>query len=140
MAMLFWMEAAYAPMSQDWNHGMEDTMPYIIENEEFVTTLGARVLLLNDLLFVEGEIETRSVVMDMGNVYPSGWPIRDTYMIGAGVKLGGFTIGWEHVCSHPIATMWGYEGDLKPDYSVREAAWDRLYVRFEGRADLITSN
>lgn len=128
LAILFVIQLGYAPNAQDWNHGNPE-LPWVIEREEIVTTLGARALMINELLFVEGYVTTYAETQD------ASWtlaPYHDTYQFGAGLTWRGMTIGWLHECAHPVVSNWQLDGD----YLGREWAWDRFYVQYEGKVEV----
>lgn len=135
IAILFMFEVGVAPTSQVWNHG-NDNLPQIVEREEVVTDVGVRGLFFDDFIFIGASVETRAeVLLDTDTWYPQGSPYRDVYQFEAGLKWRGFELGWRHECSHPVVTNWQVPGAL--DQLGREWAFDRFYLSYEGRVEVL---
>lgn len=130
IALLFFFEAGFSPMSQEWNHGNPE-FPYLIEREELVTQSGARVLLFDEFLFIGANITTYATPSETDTPYPSFSPFRDTYQFEAGIQWRGIELGWLHECSHPVAPNHQLNRPLG-----REWAFDRLYIRYENTVDI----
>lgn len=52
-------------------------------------------------------------------------PFQANYYIGADVKLGPVTVGYEHLCRHPV---WSYGQET---YTL-SGGYDKVYIRIEG--------
>ena len=130
IALLFFFEAGYAPVSYEWNHG-DHRLPPIVYREELVTEAGARLLFFDGFLFAGANITTHSEVSTIDTPYPSFSPFRDTYQFEAGIQFQGIELGWLHECSHPVATNYHPSKPLG-----REWAFDRLYIRYENTVDI----
>lgn len=131
IALLFFVEAGFTPNAQEWNHGNPD-LPWLVEREVVSTDVGARLLLFDDLLFVEASVQTLSSPSD------HAWtlsPYRDVYQFGGGISWRGFELGWLHECSHPVATNWQEPGGT--ENLGREWAFDRFYISYEGKITIL---
>lgn len=59
--------------------------------------------------YISGEVDTGfgTVPNDGSNFFSVyGVPIVTSYKVGAGVVVGGLTVGIEHNCSHPVTPDW----------------------------------
>ena len=131
LAILFFAEAAFSPMSQEWNHGNPE-LPWLVERQEVITTTGVRLLGFNEVLFVGANITTYATPSEnQSQWYPSFSPFRDTYQFEAGLSYNGIEIGWVHECSHPVATNHQLDKELG-----REWAFDRFYISYEAKVNI----
>lgn len=76
-------------------------------------------------LYVGGSVITYFTPAGLANFSP----FQMTYIFGIGIESGGFTMGYEHSCYHPMqpyATIIGTE--IKPLY---EGNYDKFFMRFE---------
>lgn len=131
LAILFFAEVAFSPLSQEWNHG-NPQLPFVIEREEVITTTGVRVLLLNEMLFMGANVTTYATPSEVQSQwYPSFSPFRDTYQFEAGLFFRGIEVGWLHECSHPVAPNHQQNTELG-----REWAYDRFYLSYEAKVNI----
>ena len=61
------------------------------------------------------------------------WPTGMTYLVYCGIEpFKGFSIVYEHSCSHPVAANFpGYNGDF-----ILDSYYDRIYLEIKGKIKL----
>lgn len=98
-------------------------------NQTVYTQLEAEVRMLDGLLFAGGMVRTE---VQQQNVNPSWVPELSSYGFKAGLRIGGFELGYLHVCQHPTLPYYSiYHPVIRWD-----GWWTELYVRVSGEVKL----
>lgn len=77
-----------------------------------------------DMLYVGASHTTRMVQA----IQPYLDPIHEDYKVNAGLRLGGFTLGVEHLCHHPVVSY--LHGPIA-DWSA--GGYNKVFLRWEGQ-------
>jgi hypothetical protein len=77
------------------------------------------------MFFAEGAIQTDMKPVSIGDWFPT----QETYSIGCGISYKFVTLGFRHVCYHPMTPYMVYSYDIiTPSF---EGATNDLYLRLE---------
>jgi len=77
-------------------------------------------------LYVGGQMDCYFLAIEVNNFQP----FQNTYTFRAGYRNGHMTIGFEHICYHPMQTYYPLlitESEWKPKF---EGAVEKVFVRF----------
>jgi hypothetical protein len=122
LVLIYSLETGYMPTTQTWNVQAPENV-YI--DAAFYTDLEVE-LVLGDMFFIGGNMLSYQWFRPDTMTFR---PHRMDYTFGVGFRFQGLEIGWEHYCSHPVAANWHLIDELP-----LESSYDRIYVRFEGKA------
>jgi hypothetical protein len=124
----FEMELGYLPL----NSWVMHQTAYTGNGLDFYLNMKAEVILLN-MFFVGGNTRTNASFRGDGLVIDHSeiW-----YGVNAGVRIGGFEIGFRHSCFHPIQTYYNFFITTPENIVNAEGAYEELYISFKGKVKL----
>jgi hypothetical protein len=120
VAAAFFLEAGYMPSDQYRINSVFADTPH------FYTNFDARITLAG-ALFVGGGMMCHFIADPNATI--SFFPYTMDFRFYAGLRLGGFELGFRHNCYHPL-TVWG------ATLSTNDAANEQFYIRFSADVDL----
>jgi hypothetical protein len=114
-------EVGYVPVDMFMNIFNQDIM------NSYYTDFSARIFLF-DFVFAGGGMRCHFTQRDLSRA--NFTPYTMDYSFEAGIKIEGFSIGFRHNCFHPTLCN-SVQG------SSVNAAYEEIYIRFEGKITLI---
>lgn len=121
LVLYFFIEFGVVP-----NNGwiMYETEHHTAAEAHYYIDLGVRAQLY-EYFFIEGAVKTR--MWDEKNEWTFA-PFNSEYRFGFGVQAGPLTMGFRHLCTHPVIP---YINSVPPGPIQYEGGYDEIYFRID---------
>ena len=126
LTIVFLAELAFSPTTANKINDPYMTLWATTPEQVVEANLGVGVRIF-DLVTVEGRSECFMVPPD-GSTWMFS-PYQADFYFGAYVEFEGFTLGFEHLCRHPIING-------TDNVATYQGGYDRFYLRYVGEIDV----
>jgi hypothetical protein len=96
--------------------------------ESFSTVLSVELQAFDNHLFLSSGVETWETAQSLASFAP----FQALYTFSAGLRLGGFELGYRHECDHPVISNISLQPMLYAFLNVRNT----FYISFKGKLNV----